>query len=115
LALEHEGRAAGIRRPKGYFLSDYAESITHSVAQASLNHHNLPRRRCDCCDRHAPRLTRYVERLDGGSTDACRSCFLRLTAAERHAALVARFHNLFRHLPPWVFGLRGAGLEAAYA
>jgi hypothetical protein len=116
LALQHEGRTAVIRRPKNCFLSTgHAEGITLSIAQASHNQPNPLRRRCDCCDRQAPRLARYVERIDGGCADACRACFLRLTAAETHAALVARFHGLFRRLRPWVFGLRGAGLEAFYA
>src|SRR5262249_54635663 len=31
-------------------------------------------RRCDRCEREAPRLCRYVERLGGGGTDCCLRC-----------------------------------------
>jgi hypothetical protein len=109
LAIQHEGRAAGTRRPpNNYFLSTGRAEITTISTAPATNKHNLSPRCCDHCQRHAPRLARYVERLDGGCSDACRACFLRLTAAEAHGRLIAQFHGLFRHLRPWVFGLRGA-------
>jgi hypothetical protein len=102
-----EGQFPAIRRR--------AEIITIHTAPARTNQHNPLARKCDCCNRQAPRLVRYVERLGGGCSDACRSCFLRLTANEARNALVARWDALFRRLCPWVFGLRGAGQEVAYA
>src|SRR5262245_56357389 len=70
---------------------------------------------CDHCQRHAPRLALYVDQPEGGSTDACRSCLLQLTAAETHATLVARFYGLFRRLCPRFNRAGGAGLGAVYA
>jgi hypothetical protein len=112
-----DGRSAGTRRPSNNCLlrTGRAEIITIPTAPARTNQHNPLARQCDCCNRQAPRLVRYVERLGGGCSDACRSCFLRLTANEAHAKLVDRWYGLFRRLRPWVFGLRGAGQEVVYA
>lgn len=112
MALQQEGRTAGTRRPPNTYLLTRRLNLTTPVEitpQLSVT------RRRDCCNAPTPRLVRHVDRLDGGSADACQNCFLKLTAGERHAALVSRWDALFRRLRPWGFNLRGAGREAAYA
>lgn len=116
MAIQTYGRQAGTGGHSGnnFLSTGRVELTTISTALATNNQHNQSAR-CDHCQRRAPRLVRYVERLDGGNSDACRACFLRLTANEKHAALVERWHGLFHRLRPRFNRAGGAGMGAAYA
>jgi hypothetical protein len=55
---------------------------------------------CDSCGELAPHLALYVARPGGGNSNSCRTCYLRLTDAERRAELRSRWDSLF-HSWPW--------------
>jgi hypothetical protein len=65
-------------------------------------------RRCAHSARHPRAVVRHVERLGGPARNLCRECFRQILATETRDALAARWRGLFRHLRPWVYGLRGA-------
>jgi len=80
------------------------ENITTRVTVLQLP--NKPHYTPDCGHR-APHV-RHVGHLDGPARYLCRVCWRQTCANEARAALVSRWHALFRHLRPWATKPRGA-------